>query len=197
MYAFSGEQNRDVMGYIATRFDDFRRSLSDVRQDMADWFTKQYHEQQAKAQSHAVRAFKDRVHQLFGNDGIRYLPTINDVQLADPEMARWVMAHPQLRQLYKDEQIVGYGDGYENVHPEGVGPTHYDYRRVTEGVVMRDEDRGDHYVNNYIEKFHTGDKTLSIREKDDILSTWGIVDDHLSDADDLTDPTSIWNDQIG
>lgn len=125
----------------------------------------------------------------FNDTGIRICSGFEDLQQASPSMQRYIMAHPGLRQLYLDQNVAGYGATYVNSYT-GVGPTHYDYRRVMSGVPVHNEDSFDlHY---YDEELEPGDKLPSYNEKVAIISTYETIDWLLKESKfDFTNPDSI------
>lgn len=92
-----------------------------------------------------------------------------ELQNANYTMQRWVMCHPDVRQLYIDQNIDGYSDTYQNVFGKGVAEADYNYRRVMDGVL---QDKEDYFVyKHYLEDLLENDKELDHFEKVKILHT--------------------------
>jgi hypothetical protein len=106
------------------------------------------------------------------------LNSFTALQNANVTMQRWVMHHPQLRQLYLDQNIDGYSDTYQNVFGKDVGEADYGYRRVMDGAIQ-DTDNG-WVVKHYIEDLLPGDKQPDHREQVIIRHTYDTVDHILS-----------------
>lgn len=115
------------------------------------------------------------------------IPDLVGLQTANPYMQRWIMAQPDLRQRYLNQEVEGYGDSYVNQHGDVWGDRHFDYRRVMDGIVTHDEDSFKY--TQYYEAMGEHDRDLTLFEKIDILRTWNLVQHHLDAGED--DPTSV------
>lgn len=92
------------------------------------------------------------------------------LQNANLTMQRWIMCHPEVRQLYLDQNLDGYSDTYVNLNGKDVGEADYDYRRVMSGVLIDDT------VKHYFDPLMPGDRELDHFEKDIILNTYSTID---------------------
>lgn len=110
-----------------------------------------------------------------------------EMQTANPYMQRWIMAQPDLRQRYLNQEVEGYGESYVNHHGDAVGEAHYDYRRVMDGVVTHDATSFGY--KHYHDLLGEGERELTVFEKVDILRTWNTVSKLLDEGED--DPTSV------
>lgn len=109
------------------------------------------------------------------------------IQNAGLIMQRWIMANPNVRELYHAQQIDGYSDTYIDIHGKVSGDEHYDYRRVMDGIVVVEEDDFMHV--EYIEDLLEGDRDLTLSEQVDILHTWNAVNAYLAlGEEDVTNP---------
>ena len=104
-----------------------------------------------------------------------------------------IMAEPTLRRMYHQQQVDGYSENYVDVQPGKVGEDHYDYRRVTNGVFMQDED-GEWSAKTYYEDLLEGSGEFDFLEQVDILRTWEQMRIQLAKRKD--DPTSRWNSSL-
>jgi len=140
----------------------------------------------------AEALIRQTVH-LFDNDVIRPLQSLAELQTAKPIMQRWVMACPEVRELYLQQRLDGYSNTYEDAQP-GVasGAAHYDYRRAMSDMVVVGED--DWSATQYHEKLAQDDNDLSFAEKKDVLISWDAVRGLLTGQ--LYDPTSIFNSKL-
>lgn len=111
--------------------------------------------------------------------GNQYLELLSwmALQQANPTMERIIMAHPEVKQLYVDQNIDGYSDSYVPIDPEGVGKEDYSYRRIMSGVLIDD------IVSHYFDEMVPGDKELSHYEKDIALNTFSTIDWLLANCD--------------
>jgi hypothetical protein len=139
-----------------------------------------------------IRNVKAKVGSLWGND-VFAATTLPQIQTANPVMQRWIMALPELRTMYLNQEVEGYGDSYQNFHGHAVGADHYDWRQVmTDVVVVKPNEWG---YTNYCEPTSPGEKPLTLHEKVDILATWNAVKHYLDEADE--DPTSTCGAKLG
>ena len=113
-------------------------------------------------------------------------------------MQRWIMANPDVRKLYHEQRIDGYSDTYEDIHENSIGESHYDYRRVMNGIVVDNDDEEADYgwsSVTYFEDLAEEDRELRIDEQYDILSSWHYLQRYLAVGKE--DPTSLFNGDIG
>lgn len=102
------------------------------------------------------------------------LLTFQQLQNANLTMQRWVMAHPQIKQMYVDQNLDGYSGSYVNISGKGVGEDDYNYRRVMDGAVIPTEDGW--VVKHYLEDLQIGDQELDHFKKTQIRNTWEAMD---------------------
>jgi hypothetical protein len=134
-----------------------------------------------------ARKISSTVKGLFESKHIVGLWELEAMQKASITMQRWVMANPTVRKLYHEQKLDGYSDTYSDVHGTDIADSHYDYRRVMDGV-MQFEDNDEWFVKEYIEDLLDGDRDLTHSEKVDIIHTWNKMDLILALGKD--DPTS-------
>lgn len=136
-----------------------------------------------------ARAATRGVMNVWNVDTIRPLNTMGEFQWAGPNMQRWIMAEPTVREMYHDGAVEGYDGSYYDMQPNAIGENHYDYRRVMNGIVELDGD--DWKYTTYLEDLEGDDRELDIDEQADILLCWENLRSHIEDKGD--DPTSRWN----
>jgi DNA-directed RNA polymerase subunit F len=112
---------------------------------------------------------------------------VQSMQKASMVMQRWIMANPNVRQMYHKQNLDGYSDTYVDIHGQVSGEQHYDYRRVMDGV-MQFNDKQEWFVKEFVESLAEGDRDLTHLEKSDIMMTWDKMDLLLALSKD--DPTS-------
>lgn len=113
---------------------------------------------------------------------------IEHIQNATPTMIRWIMANPDIRKLHLQQSCSAYDGAYQDLHPTGVGQSHYDYRRVTNGVWLEVDDGKAMQATIYEECIHSDMDQLDLQQQAAILSTWSHVSHHVGLFD--KDPTS-------
>lgn len=148
--------------------------------------------------SEAIRLAKAAVRSVqhaFDTDMVRELKTIGAVQQAGQQMQRWIMASPQVRELYHQQRCDGYSNSYVDVAPDSIGRDHYDWRLVNTGIVEDTPDDPDHEWRcvNYLDE-SADDVLLSLPEKMEILSTWDLISKMMLPGKE--DPTSPYCDKL-
>lgn len=148
------------------------------------------------ASSEAVErmiSVKRAVSNVWSDDIVRELKTIDEMQWAKPTMRRYIMTCPEIHDMYVDDQLEGYYKAYKDPFIGDRGEAHYDYRRVTNGLMLPDGN-GDYVATTYIEELIPGDRELMLEEQADILATWANVLNKVETGRE--DPTSRWNASI-
>lgn len=143
-----------------------------------------------------ITAAKRAVGGIWNSDEVKYLSTIEELQWAPSKMRRLIMAEPEIRRLYHQQRLEGYGDVYRDAYPDDIGEAHYDYRRVTNGFIFVNEDAKDDepewscttYFDDHEEY---GDRELDLLEQVDVVNTWEAARLRLRKGGD--DPTSRFN----
>lgn len=102
------------------------------------------------------------------------LMSFQQLQNANLTMQRWVMAHPQIRQMYVDQNLDGYSGTYKNISGKDTGEKDYNYRMVMDGAVVPTKDGW--VTKHYIGDLQIGDRELNHFEKVKIRNTWEAMD---------------------
>lgn len=163
--------------------------MSTVSATTQNWFNKARTFYTTIAESDAIQALRNmtvKADVSWKGNNIHFCNSIEQLQVANPIMQRYIMAEPRLRDMYLNDSVEGYVGSYENFHGDAIGVSHYDYRRVTDGIVMVHDDHA--VVNEFYELIPDSDKELDIFQKADIIRTWNMVNRAL-DACEM-DPTS-------
>lgn len=113
------------------------------------------------------------------DDYMRVLSTFEELQQASPVMQRWIMSHPEVRQLYLDQNLDGYSNSYVNVFGNGVKENDYNWRRVMTGVLQDDGETS--WRTFYHDDLIAGDRELDHHEKVIALTTYDAMDLILQD----------------
>ena len=180
-----GHLDTNTQSWLGERSDALRATIST---QASNFFTQAATLYTMVSTSDAVQALRNltvKAENAWQSNTISYLNTIEQIQCAPMVMQRYIMAQPELRQMYLNEEVTGYGEDYSNVHGNGIGDKHYDWRRVMDGVGTF-TDEGVQFTN-YVEDTRD-DTELTVFEKVDILRTWNMVSGALSAAEQ--DPTS-------
>lgn len=147
--------------------------------------------------SHAMRIMRAAARaatHFWESNTIRYLADIGAMQHAPQVMHRWIMAEPEVRKLYHENRCDGYSHSYVDAAPNDIGDSHYDYRRVMQGVVVETEDGG-WKARTWHEELEDDDYEFSMEEKADILDSWWAIRQIIRAGGE--DPTSAFNADLG
>jgi hypothetical protein len=163
--------------------------MNTVSTNTQTWFNKARAFYNTISESDAVQALRNltvKADVSWKGNNIYHCSSIEMLQTANPIMQRYIMAEPRLRDMYLNQSVEGYEGSYENFHGDALGVSHYDYRRVTDGIVIAHDD---HYViNEFHENIPDTDRELDFFQKADVIRTWNMVNRAL-DASEM-DPTS-------
>ena len=174
--------------YIQEQLSRFSNTLTEAGQRFMSESKKIYEQIQDSELLQKTRAAIRTVQGYFHPNAIVSLETMESMQAASPVMQRYIMAMPEIRELYQKQLIYGYQDTYADVH-SGVGVEHYDYRRVMTGMAYDTHEGEEWCVSIYPDELIEGDRELLFTEKCDILRTWDYASIFLAAAEkDPTDP---------
>lgn len=122
-----------------------------------------------------AKAIMRQVGSLWGRDIIQELKTVTEVQNAPFAMRDYIMANPEIRNIYHAGGCEGYGKSYVDQQPGVVGEEHLDYQKVKDGYVEIDEN-GDFSATTYSNNFLDDVKPdLTHDEQVDIHTAWDLV----------------------
>ena len=180
MQTYIGNSVRSYVNAVQNTAPEFAASVMNRYQQICSSSAVQY-----------VKNVRNRLNSLWQTDCIRYLSNIDKIQQAPQSMYRYVMAQPYIQELHQNGGVSAFDNKYVDAHPGvGVGGTHYDYRRVTDGVIMQKD--GFVGYTNYYEAGVPGEDILSVVQKNSILATWDVIQNSINSGD-TRDPTSPWN----
>ena len=184
-----------MRNYIADSVNQYVHNVQTVMPEFARRIQDKYEEIKSSAIVNSIKNIKYKLNSIWETDTIRYIPDIIGCQQAPNTMRRWIMAEPDLRSRYQNDGLSAWDKQYIDKHPEqGIGKAHYDYRRVTDGVVLADEE-GNTYHSNYLEHYENSSDVLNILQKNAILATWRTIREAI-DSEDNRDPTGLYNETL-
>lgn len=184
------EASSAVQDSISRRFSDYRKVARDIGDGFIDKMVAMYEENVTRRAMNIGELMKQKVGAIFKSDIIRRLDTLNDVKHAPTTMRRWIMAEPSLRERYSVKGVSGYEGEFDNPYPDqGSGNTHYDYRRVMNGVVSLDENNNA-YSEQYLDSVKDTD-LLILSQQGIIRYSWFAIKNSLKEGC-TEDMTSEW-----
>ena len=182
-----GESHPATVNFLQSQFTNFGSILNDAGRSFMEKGRAVFdHFNGANAIRFAREAVKSVVG-IFDVPRIHALSTLTDLQGCNDLMQRWVMANPVVRQKYFDQRVDGYSDTFTNIHSKDIGESHYDYRRVMDGIAVFDAE-GDWTCTEYVEDLLEGDRDLIFEEQLDLQRTWSAME--IIMAIGKEDPTS-------
>lgn len=193
-----GVPNNESIRYFQNQYNNLINNsanfIGDIGQRFIDTATDLYNRYVSPEAISRIRNIIYHVDNIKVNDYIYPITELSDFQQANLNMQRWIMASPDIRQLYNEQRCDGYSDTYFDFEPGTIGDTQYDYRMVMDGVVRYTYDdqgeingtvRTDYYLDSELKE---GDRYLSLEEKTDILSVWDVLKTYIEEGEQ--DPTS-------
>lgn len=196
---FSGNKTSATLSELKNSVTDFVSSLGDSSTQLVKYIQDTYSDLNFGDTFKRLRSLKGNLSFDGDSDEIARLGTLEELQGASSRMQRWVMANTKVRNLYLEGELSGYGDGYTSIQEEGLGSDYYDYRRVTNGIVLTEtitsedkkvESKSVSTATTYYEDLIEDDIELSIYEQFNVMSTWDTIDSILA-KDDYSDFTEI------
>lgn len=186
MRALFGRTAPSTQQFIQNTVANYCQSLGQNMSGIAENVMQRFKDFNSISLTTRIENIRSRMNTLWESDCIKRLITLQQLQQSPETMQRWIMAHPTIRASWNREGCSGFNGNYRDIRPGGVKETHYDYRRVMNGVV---EENGSY--TNYREPILNINDLLNIFEKNAILQTWKSIDGILEKSNsDITDPWS-------
>lgn len=139
------------------------------------------------------KALNNHLDSMWVSDKIVPLKTVAELQTPPPVMIKWIMACPEVRERFHQQQLAGYDEYYVDPEPKKNGEDHYYYRRAVEGIFFETED-DDMVANEWFEDLWSPDDALDIVDQVSIQSTWASMIAAIHEGG--SDPTSRFNAQL-
>ena len=186
-----GEKNQATINFLEHRLSNLSQSVTDAGAAFLQRGRELFEKYNGSEAIRMAKAAIRHVQHAFQTDSIRQLKNIGELQQAPMTMMRWIMACPEVRQLYHLQRLDGYSHIYQDTQPNVVGERHYDYRQVMNGVMQpSDEEDAEYMFVNYFEAGESDDAELELKEQVDIISTWDLIKSMLAPGKE--DPTSAY-----
>lgn len=195
--AYGAKPHPGTQQFLSNQVNQFSANLTEAGARFVESAREVYERISNSQALRLAKAAGRRIRGIWQSDEIRALRDIGELQQAPITMQRWVMAQPDLRKLYHSQRCDGYSDTYIDMHPGVRGESHYDYRRVMDGVVVFDDEEdpeSNYRIKWYHEDLLPEDNELSSEEKVDIIATWDFIAHSLISGKD--DPTSRHNAEL-
>ena len=179
--------------FIQSQFNEnITTSLNDVGRTFISKAKETYERLKSSEVMRVAKAALNQASGLFMPNKIMEIRTIEQMQVAQPIMQRWIMAEPQIRQMYNDKLCHGYADTYFDINPGTVAETDYNYRAVMDGVIVDQKD-GSWKAKSYGQDLIEDDEPLTVFDQFTILKVWDNAKLFMATGIDPTDP---WNGKL-
>ena len=185
-----GQPNPSIYDFIGRHTEQVSQNMTHAAQAFMASAKDVYRRVTESEAMRRAKAATRRVNSMWQRHGIYGLTSMAQMQNANPDMQRWMMAQPQVREMFHRQECDGFSDTYVDLHPGKVGEEHYDYRRVMNGIVQLTEKTG-WEATTYLEDLLPDDVELDLEDQVDILQTWEFLKQAMLDRED--DPTSKYN----
>ena len=189
---YGSESNPANTAYFQPQIENISNTLTDVGRSFYANTQQLYNDVNNSEVMRIARAAVRSAKTLFQPNEVISIFDIANMQTAQPVMQRWIMANPVVRELYHKQQCDGYSESYVDLAPRDIGESHYDYRRVMNGIVQDDTENDEEwFVKFYPDDLVEGDTELNHDQRVDILSSWSIAEMFIKAGD--RDPTSVYD----
>lgn len=177
-----GHIDAGTSDWLQERSQSLRSTLSSAALTFMDQARQMYTMISTTDAAQILRNLTAKVSDIWSPTRIYALTSVQAFQTTNPVMQRWVMACPEVRSRYLNQELEGYEGSYVNHHGDAVGIKHYDYRRVMDGIVTVDEK--EYRYTTYVELLSEGEENLTLHQKVDILRSWNLARIYLEEGDD-------------
>jgi len=175
-----GNKSHILSNYISQQLSKIPTAFNEFSQRIQDSLYSSYNYLNDKLTQYAImnQVTSNNVN-ILDNQYVS-LSSFMELQNANTTMQRWVMSHPDLRQLYIDQNVDGYSETYKNVFGKDTGEEDYNYRRVMNNVLTSTDEEW--VVKHYIDELLPGDRELNHFEQVKVLHTYDTIDWILSNC---------------
>lgn len=191
---FSPFDDTNHRRYLRERHERTQELLREYGGDSADYYRdrsrkmfEEYNSSEALRRNRAAMRANDNS-KISGV--IRRLDTIEQIQSANAESQRFIMAHPLTRALFHKQRVDGYSGVYRDEHT-GYGVDHYDYRLATNGLVMLEKvasGEENYIVRHFYEELKKGDRQRDPIEIFTIADAWVLMEEAIEAGIDPVNP---------
>lgn len=179
-YVLYGNKNNILTSYLHNQIQQLPSSFNEFSNRIYNNLTQAYNFVNDRLLQYQIYNSLKSSNMVIVNNSLVEILSFTELQNANLTMQRWVMAHPEVRQMYVNNNVDGYSDTYKNVHGSSVESNHYDYRRVMTDVLRDSDGEYSWSFTHYDDVLEIGDRELEHFEKVQIINTWQGIDWLLS-----------------
>jgi len=182
-------QSPNTLQYFQNQMQSFSNALTETGQRFMQGAKELYAKIHDNTTIRIAKAAIRHANGLYQPNVIIQIDDIEGMRSATPMMQNYIMAQPDLRDMYHRQLVNGYSDTYIDIDPNQNHEQHYYYRRVMDSVVQDTEVNGQYewVARQYCDELLDGHQDLSTEERHSILLTWNKIQQILAEERDPTD----------
>jgi len=189
----SGSPSLENRSFLQRHVQDVGQRLGSAGQRFAQRAREMYDSFDFDGIARNVTAIKRRFENRWQPDEIRTLRTIGEMQHAGPTLQRQIMANPVIRNAWMKGRCDGWSRTYVDLEPGAIGNDHTEYREITNGFAVFDEEGHSHFVSN-LDLMHDGLTKYSFEEQSIAQDNWALAEMFYALGRD--DMTSVENNAL-
>lgn len=192
--ALYGRQSRETMNYLADKAESQMQKWSGRARDTFKRSRETFiNGIDLESLERKIRAGGRNLRSKLRQDEIRKLHDIIDLQIPPSRMVRYLATNVKVRQTMQRNACDGWSDRYIDYEPDCIGKDQYDYRHLTSGVYMPNED-GSFSATTYVETERPTLDKLNRQERVEIMQAHQLLESYMIVGED--DPTSRYNNRL-
>lgn len=169
--AVYGMPHQGTVDYVKQQFSQGWENLTEMGRSFLEDKREMVERATSDEAFRRTEALARKFRHMWDTDDIKSIGTLGGLQQAQITMQRWLMADPVVRKMRNDQLCDGYSETYEDWEPTRIAEDHYDYRRVTDGIYIED-DEGNGECTSYFESHVNEEDELTFVQQVDIESAW-------------------------
>lgn len=183
------QPDESVLSYITNSMNNILQHTKNLSQQFVNSMTSIYDRFNSDISRQTSKMFLNRVGSSLDQMTLHYI-RYEHLGLANLGMQPYILAQPELNNLFRKEMCYGYQDTYIPKQPNTYGEDLIEYKRVMDGVLQfEDNEEGLGFIKHYSqddEKTHG--KDLTTYDQFSIIDTWHNVSRMLANKLDPSDP---------
>lgn len=196
------EPHPGTMNYLQSQFDNMSAGMAGIGSGFMETARSAWDRFGNSDAFRRAKAAVRMVSHMWQRDEIKSIWEMASFQQAPLTMQRFLVANPNVRQMYNEQRVDGWSDTYVDMYPGKSGWQHYDYQLVADGFVqtkpIMDEEGevvdNDFHVEFFFDEPVEGDRKLTLLEQHDIFACWDAMNALIADGGE--DPTSVYANKL-
>lgn len=142
-----------------------------------------------------MEALRNKATALFSDNRIRLITDVGELQQAPEAMIPYIMAIPEVYEMYLNGELEGYEDKFIDIQPGAIGVDNFHYRQMTHGIVqtIHHPKHGEMTGATTYHELHQPENPLDVQARMNLEITRKAI---LHSLEGERDPTSPWNNLI-